>query len=468
MKKIGKRMLAMMLAVVLVLGVMPMTAFADAPVDSGKFFDSFRWSLDSDGVLTISGEGAIGDFEEDVPPWFKYYEDITSIVVSEGVTRIGSYTFALLLNVTKVSLPASLKEIGDFAFDYCINLKSISIPEGVTTIGMAAFEYCQSLTEVSLPATVTKIGMMPFVGCYSLNTIKVSPSNEHYMWAGNALVSKDGSNLVCAAAGLTGGYTVSDSIKTIEPMAFANCLELEEIVLPTKLEHIGDLAFYGALSLKKLEISIFNMYYHCDENGILYNEEQNVVMCVPAGTEGKVKLPETVEVVYPYAFVYCQQVTEVALPEKVNLIGAFAFAASGIEKISISDNVTYIGDGAFTDCEKLTEIVFEGSAPEIGVVNPVFAGVKATVYYPGHDASWTSEVRESFGGEVTWTAYPVERPQGDVDGSGDITNSDVVIVARYLVGLISGEDIEKYGDLDGDGAVTNTDLISLARIIVEL
>ena len=78
-------------------------------------------------------------------------------------------------------------------------------------------------------------------------------------------------------------------------------------------------------------------------------------------------------------------------------------------------------------------------------------------------------VMEQFG-ENTWIPYtPNERPQGDVDGNVQITNADLVMVARYIVGIYDSEtvnNIKQYGDLNDDGAVNNTDLVTIARIIV--
>ena len=63
-----------------------------------------------------------------------------------------------------------------------------------------------------------------------------------------------------------------------------------------------------------------------------------------------------------------------------------------------------------------------------------------------------------------------DRIQGDVDGDGEITNADLILVARYVVEIYNElkADIEKYGDMDGDGEISNADLIKVARIIVNL
>ena len=82
--------------------------------------------------------------------------------------------------------------------------------------------------------------------------------------------------------------------------------------------------------------------------------------------------------------------------------------------------------------------------------------------------TWTEEVIQSYGGEITWVAYVFS---GDVNLDADVTNADLVMIARYIVGLYDAESeeaeiIADLGDVDGDGKVTNSDLVTVARIIV--
>ena len=123
---------------------------------SGSCGTSVTYSLTSDGVLTISGTGAMADYAmANDQPWMSYRNPssgtkITSIVVGENVTHIGNNTFTSCSNATSVTLPSTLTSIGNKAFYGCSNLGTVNIGSGVTSIGSQAFAGCTSLTSVTL------------------------------------------------------------------------------------------------------------------------------------------------------------------------------------------------------------------------------------------------------------------------------------------------------------------------------
>ena len=134
-----------------------------------------HWYLAPDGVLTIYGNGAMDDFVDygshpdwslQTAPWVEYRSSITSVVIREGVTKIGENAFSSCYdNLTSVTIPASVANIGYHAFYRCRNLVNLSISEGVTSIGNSTFEDCTSLKSVTIPASVTSIGEDAFYGC---------------------------------------------------------------------------------------------------------------------------------------------------------------------------------------------------------------------------------------------------------------------------------------------------------------
>lgn len=75
--------------------------------------------------------------------------------------------------------------------------------------------------------------------------------------------------------------------------------------------------------------------------------------------------------------------------------------AAYVRKVLIKAGVSGIKDGAFDGCTELVEVTFEGDAPAFDA--NVFAGVTATVFYPGDNDTWTSEVMQNYGGSITWT-----------------------------------------------------------------
>lgn len=102
-------------------------------------------------------------------------EELTSIVIPEGIETIGSNAFLTATSISHVSLPHTLKRIGESAFCGCKKLNAIIIPDGVTDIGDACFSGCSSLNEVSLPVTLTLIGSLCFYNC-SLETLVIPGS----------------------------------------------------------------------------------------------------------------------------------------------------------------------------------------------------------------------------------------------------------------------------------------------------
>ena len=143
-----KRIISMLLAIVMVMGLMPVTASA-AEVTSGTTGDC-TWSFDaSAGTLTISGEGAIANGQ----PWQDYMSRIKRIVIEEGVTSIGTNAFRNCTSLTSVSIPGSVTSIGNYAFSGCSRLTTIEYwGTAEPTAGSGVFSGC-SLITVNVPTT---------------------------------------------------------------------------------------------------------------------------------------------------------------------------------------------------------------------------------------------------------------------------------------------------------------------------
>lgn len=475
MKKISKKLIAMVMSIVLLVSIMPITALAATTVDSGSCGDHLRWSLDSDGVLTISGEGGMFVYDESYPEWFDHVEEITSIVIKEGVTDIGHYAFYLHYNVTDVTIPSTVTAINDYAFGYCVSLEEVTLPSGLKAISEGAFSFCTSLSEMKIPANVINIGNFAFTECYSIEAFEVASGNNNYSSdSRGVLFDKDKTVLMSAPAGLMESYDIPNTVTKIDSFAFTNSLGLEKLTIPASVEEIGLGAILGTASLAEMTASENNQYFSTDNN-VLLNKEKTELYCAAGGITGSYTIPDSVGVIYPYAFATCMELTEVIIPEGVTEIGEAAFTTSGIAAVTIPKSVTVIGDGAFSGCENLSIVRFNGAAPAMGELT--FETVVADVYYPAGEDSWTDDVLQDYGGDLSWfeeqPSIPDTEIKGDVDNSGDITNADLVMTARYIVGLYDAgseeaEIIASLGDMDEDGNITNSDLIALARIIVGL
>ena len=146
-----------------------------AAVASGKCGDGISWSLDENGVLWLSGEGKMDDYESaDVSPWAKKRGRIVEVNFENGITTVGGYAFRNCSRLQKVTLPSSLQSIKQSAFNHCAELTSIEIPEGTETIDEFAFAGCEALADVAIPESMKTIKRYAFRGCNKLRKVKTN------------------------------------------------------------------------------------------------------------------------------------------------------------------------------------------------------------------------------------------------------------------------------------------------------
>ena len=125
MKQLKKLSLTLALLITAATG-----AWAQGPWTSGDCTLTLN-----NGTLTVSGNGAMADYETEEKTW----ENSTSVVVESGVTSIGQNSFNMCSDLASVTLPEGLTAIGPYAFGNCSSLQSITIPSTVTSIGDYAF-----------------------------------------------------------------------------------------------------------------------------------------------------------------------------------------------------------------------------------------------------------------------------------------------------------------------------------------
>lgn len=143
------RLLALLLAFVMTFSLLPTVAWAATSGDCSAAGDgSVTWSYDAGTTtLTISGTGAMKDYASvNVTPWNAYKAKTKTVIIDEGVTRVGNSAFASHTALTSVSLPATLESIGQKAFMATRNLAAIDIPAKVSTIETGAFMGCPGKT----------------------------------------------------------------------------------------------------------------------------------------------------------------------------------------------------------------------------------------------------------------------------------------------------------------------------------
>jgi hypothetical protein len=177
-----------------------------------------------------------------------------SYTISDSVTSIGEAAFAFCTGLTNVAIPISVTSIGSFAFDRCSGLTSVTFPGSLASIRTDAFKFCTGLTSVTIPASVTSIGEGVFDGCSGLTNIGVNAANPDYTSAGGVLFDKSLDTLLQCPDGLSGNYTISNSVTSIGDDAFAYCTGLTSVTLPNGVTSLGDYAFYGCSGLTSVTL----------------------------------------------------------------------------------------------------------------------------------------------------------------------------------------------------------------------
>lgn len=162
--------------ILLTLFAILMMAFsAKADWYEGECGENVYWRVDTTArKLIISGTGAMKDYKAcsginvNGSPWKKHKEYLDTIVVEDGVTRIGNYAFDLCRYTKGIIIGNTVTSIGDCAFLNCENITEINIPHNVTELQDRVFEDCKKLKSVTIPNSVVSIGIQLFTSCYEL------------------------------------------------------------------------------------------------------------------------------------------------------------------------------------------------------------------------------------------------------------------------------------------------------------
>ncbi len=318
--KTAKKLLAVLLMVLIVALCAPVSFAADV-VASGTCGTNLTWTLDGEGLLTVSGEGYMSDYyyDYDDMPWYDYRDNIKSLIIEDGVMSVGARAFCRFEKLETVSISDSVETIGYDAFEDCHNLKSLTIGNGVKSIGHSAFADCYDLENVTIPDSVETIGDYAFAYCFSLQTatigsgaknigklvfdnyllvdVIIDENNPNYSYKDGYLLSKDGTVLIVPLTTVVGVAEIPEGVKEIKADAFSN-LSLTTVKIPEGVETIGEYAFYNiyndvrCMLIPKSVTSIGSkaIAYHSDWVSDIYYEAgvwEDYVLFVYEGTAGE-------------------------------------------------------------------------------------------------------------------------------------------------------------------------------------
>ena len=258
-------------------------------------------------------------------------EDLISVVIPDGVIKIGPEAFQNCSQLNHITIPSSMTSIGDRAFYNCYRIKSIAIPSSVINIGKEAFSGCHSLKSVSIPNSIKKIPEGLFYLCDTLKSI-----------------------------------VIPNSVTAIDDEAFYTCIKLESIVIPSSVTSIGNGAFSGCAELKEISLpdSINNIgqkaFSECTslEKVILPQKLKTIEKCVFAYCNIKgIILSETIKEIKEQAFICGGSFSELHIPPSVNLIKSQAFSDTYIGRLIIENPHIRIEDSAFDVLSYIKEII---------------------------------------------------------------------------------------------------------------
>ena len=252
--------------------------------------------------LDLSGTTGLIEIPDEA---FDSCNNLTNVIIPDGVTTIGYYAFSSCSSLTSVTIPDSVTSIGYSAFSGCSSLTSVTIPDSVTTIGGSAFDSCYSLASITIPDSVTTIGDSAFYNCNSLTKVTIPDS-----------VTTIGDSAFFGCDNLA-SVTIPDSVTTIGDSAFYNCSSLTSVTIPDSVTIIGDMAFVNCVYLTNITIgkglssigqqafayipSTFtvdsgNENFSTSEDGkILYNKDKTTLIASTA--IGDITIPASVTVI---------------------------------------------------------------------------------------------------------------------------------------------------------------------------
>ena len=394
------------------------------------------------------------------------YSSIDGILFDKDKTQLIRYPTNK--RESSYRIPSTITHIGFGAFYGCSSLKDVTIPDGVTTISKYAFE-CSNLSGIMIPDSVTNIGEDAFYDSAIYND--KSNWEDDVLYIGKHLIATKGSFQSSKSS-----YTIKSGTKTIADYAFKNCPNLTHVIIPNSVTSIGDGVFknsnYATAYYKEScelwdKISIgrdnsrltdnvvceylsdrpYYRPYSCGKNLVatLYLDGELVINGTGSMTNwespsaipwdakrsliNKVTIGDEVTRIGDYALFFCSNLTSVAIPDSVTSIGKYAFKlCPKLGEIFVPLSVTKLADSAF-DKTDAKIICFENSAAHKFAVDKGmrFELVKATLdkYNLSLIVGDISEITASFDSRCT-SLVKVGWKSGNnsiatVDESGKVT-----------------------------------------------
>lgn len=249
----------------------------------------------------------------------------TYTTLSDGTLEIRSYTGKRrYLTIPSEIEGKKVTSIGEDAFNGNTRLKSVILPSTLVTIKKRAFYGCTAIRDISIPENVESIGANAFTACVRMSYVDI-PKDGKLVEIGNE--------------------------------AFSEC-GITEFCIPCDLEKLGTGVFYKSTGMKSVEVADSNRYFMIN-NDALYDTSGETLLYYPAAKNGTYMVASGTRKIDVAAFAF-GRVTDVELPDGLEIIGANGFTGSAIAGIELPESVTSIGENIFRCCMSLKTLTFSG------------------------------------------------------------------------------------------------------------
>jgi len=428
---------------------MPAAEEKNAWTESGETMEAFQdwkniqWEFSEDtGTLTITGENTIPGWSLNDTPWAAYADQVKTVVVGEGITRIDGWVLdGQRMPYTAIHLPSTLEYVANYFFDntalqtitvaeggrfyavdnvlFCregehvtlvwypgglqnreyavpegvtkigrsaitnTNLRSFTLPESLQEIGYVAFDGTYNLTEITIPSGVSEIDLAAFVYC-GLQNIYVEADNPYYTSVDGVLFTKDMSLLHTYPGRKEGSgeYTVPDGVTDVTSTVMSLSY-IRKLNLPASVERLCAAGTGASSSAWLREICVAEDNPHMTSiDGILYSKDVTELLWYPNRHSNTVyTVPETVEHIYGSSFWWISNLQTVIFNDKMSV------------------------DGFLQWGDTLKAVYFPGDVPVW--LSDACRSVRnqATLYYPKGNPTWTDGSMTYDGDTYTTAAY---------------------------------------------------------------
>ena len=336
------------------------TASATDIVDSGECGESATWQLDSEGTLTISGEGDVSS-----RPWItEHKNDIITIIVKDGITTICTNAFTST-SVQAAEIADSVTVMRDGTFNNCQNLTSVKLSNSLKKINTETFYHCSSLTTLEIPNSVEEIASVTF--CYSgikeivipesVTRIGICAFEDITDFKSITILNPDCNIRSCIKDGTVIGYTSSTAQKFAEENGLI-FKSLDEISVVTTSS--------STTSANNTVTNINTTQTSVNAENVIASGECGESTTWSLDKEGTLTIMGKGEIsTRPWLTEHKNNIKTIIIKDGITHIRTYAFTGTSVQKAEIADSVIVMRAGTFNNCQNLSSVKLSNSLKKI-------------------------------------------------------------------------------------------------------